>query len=215
MGSRQELASAADCLRWPLYRSGSERRPLLSERRPSARLRAPGNRTAGQPPFAAAGRELLSIMLGAVGAAAGAVQRTCRTAGDHLRAAAAGPTRFQAAQTAEHSTLEHDQEKWAPVFREDHAQTNKLFKKRRQTKHLQERVMRHLFTGLVAAVAVMAAAPAFACGYTPCGAPVYVAPAPVVDYGCNPCGGGGWAHERLAAPEQQYYYVNQGPTYTG
>ena len=22
-------------------------------------------------------------------------------------------------------------------------------------------------------------------------------------------------HERLAAPEQQYYYVNQGPTYTG
>jgi hypothetical protein len=73
--------------------------------------------------------------------------------------------------------------------------------------------MRHLFTGLVAAVAVMAAAPAFACGYTPCGAPVYVAPAPVVDYGCNPCSG--WAHERLAAPEQQYYYVNQGPTYTG
>jgi hypothetical protein len=72
--------------------------------------------------------------------------------------------------------------------------------------------MRQLFTGLVAAVAVMAAAPAFACGYTPCGAPVYVAPAPVVDYGCNPCG---WAHERLAAPEQQYYYVNQGPTYTG
>ena len=75
--------------------------------------------------------------------------------------------------------------------------------------------MRHLFTGLVAAVAVIAAAPAFACGYNPCGAPVYVAPAPVVGYGCNPCGGGGWAHERLAAPEQQYYYVNQGPTYTG
>ncbi len=74
--------------------------------------------------------------------------------------------------------------------------------------------MRHLFTGLIAAVAVTVAAPALACGYTPCGAPVYVAPAPV-DYGCNPCGGGGWAHERLAAPEQQYYYVNQGPTYTG
>jgi hypothetical protein len=72
--------------------------------------------------------------------------------------------------------------------------------------------MRQLFTGLVAAVAVMAAPPAFACGYNPCGAPVYVAPAPVVDYGCNPCGVGGWAHERLAAPEQQYYYVNQGPT---
>ncbi len=75
--------------------------------------------------------------------------------------------------------------------------------------------MRHLFTGLVAAVAVMAAAPALACGYNPCAAPVYVAPAPVAHYGCNPCGGGGWAHQRLAAPEQQYYYVNQGPTYTG
>jgi hypothetical protein len=74
--------------------------------------------------------------------------------------------------------------------------------------------MRHLFTGLIAAVAVMATAPAFACGYTPCGAPqVYVAP--VVDYGCNPCGGGGWTQQRLIAPEQQYYYVNQGPTYTG
>ena len=76
--------------------------------------------------------------------------------------------------------------------------------------------MRHLITGLVAAVAVMAAAPAMACGYTPCAQPqVYVAP--VASYGCNPCGGGGggWAHERLAAPEQQYYYVNQGPTYTG
>src|ERR1700704_762493 len=119
-------------------------------------------------------------MVGAVGAAAGAVQRAGRSAGDHLRAAGAGPSRFQAAQTAERSTLE------------------KQFKKLRQTKHLQERVMRHLFTGLVAAVAVMAAAPAFACGYTPCAAPVYVAP--VADYGCNPCGGGGWAHERLPPP---------------
>ena len=78
--------------------------------------------------------------------------------------------------------------------------------------------MRQLFTGLVAAVAVMAAAPAFACGYNPCAAPVYVAPAPVVNYGCSPCGGGasyGYGYERLAAPEQQYYYVNQGPTYSG
>ncbi len=72
--------------------------------------------------------------------------------------------------------------------------------------------MRQMITGLIAAVAVMAAAPAMACGYTPCGQPqAYVAP--VENYGCNPCGG--WAHERLAAPEQQYYYVNQGPTYTG
>ena len=40
---------------------------------------------------------------------------------------------------------------------------------------------------------------------------VYVAP--VAAYGCNPCGG--WVRERLADPEQQYYFVNQGPTYTG
>src|ERR1700710_1972525 len=141
-------------------------------------------------------------MVGAVGAAARTVQRAGRTAGDHLRAAGAGPSRFQAAQAGARS-----------VLRKQALQETRHFKKRRQTKHLQERVMRHLFTGLVAAVAVMAAAPTFACGYNPCGAPVYVAPAPVVDYGCNPCGGGGWAHERLAAPEQQYYYVNQGPTY--
>jgi hypothetical protein len=72
-----------------------------------------------------------------------------------------------------------------------------------------------MISGLVAAVAVMAAAPAMACGFNPCGQPeVYVAPAPAYSYsGCNPCGG--WAHERLADPEQQYYYVNQGPTYSG
>jgi hypothetical protein len=75
--------------------------------------------------------------------------------------------------------------------------------------------MRQMISGLVAAVAVMAAAPAMACGFNPCGQPeVYVAPAPAYSYsGCNPCGG--WAHERLADPVQQYYYVNQGPTYTG
>jgi hypothetical protein len=74
--------------------------------------------------------------------------------------------------------------------------------------------MRQIFKGLIAAVAVMAAAPAMACGYyAPCGQPqVYVAP--VAAYaGCNPCGG--WVRERLPDPEQQYYYVNQGPTYTG
>src|ERR1043166_5888344 len=83
--------------------------------------------------------------------------------------------------------------------------------------------MRHLITGLVAAVAVMAAAPAMACGYNACWQPsVYVAPvAPVapVAYGfagCGGCGGWGWGvRERLPDPEQQYYYVNQGPTYTG
>ena len=72
--------------------------------------------------------------------------------------------------------------------------------------------MRHLIKGLIAAVAVMAAAPAMACGYSPCAQPVYVAP--VAAYaGCSPCGG--WVHERLPDPEQQYYYVNQGPTFTG
>ncbi len=75
--------------------------------------------------------------------------------------------------------------------------------------------MRHLIKGLIAAVAVMAAAPAMACGDSACGQPqVYVAPVATYGYaGCNPCGG--WVRERLPDPEQQYYYVNQGPTYTG
>jgi hypothetical protein len=74
--------------------------------------------------------------------------------------------------------------------------------------------MRQILKGLIAAVAVMAAAPAMACGYAPCVAPVYVAPAVTYGYaGCSPCGG--WVRERLPDPEQQYYYVNQGPTYTG
>jgi hypothetical protein len=75
--------------------------------------------------------------------------------------------------------------------------------------------MRQMISGLIAAVAVMAAAPAMACGFNPCGQPqVYVAPVETYSYsGCNPCGG--WGHERLADPVQQYYYVNQGPTYTG
>lgn len=74
--------------------------------------------------------------------------------------------------------------------------------------------MRHLISGMVAAVAVMAAAPAMACGYgyvSPC-AQTYVAPT----YGYGGCGiGCGWATERLADPVQQYYYVNQGPVYSG
>ena len=72
--------------------------------------------------------------------------------------------------------------------------------------------MRHLIKGLIAAVAVMAAAPAMACGYSACAQPPVYA-APVAAYGCNSCGG--WVRERLPDPEQQYYYVNQGPTYTG
>jgi hypothetical protein len=97
--------------------------------------------------------------------------------------------------------------------------------------------MRQTISGLVAAVAVMTASavPAMACGgglfqssCSPCGQ-TYVSPceqsyvaAPVYT-GCN-TGCGGWAHERLPDPEQQYYgytntqqyyYVNQGPTYSG
>lgn len=74
--------------------------------------------------------------------------------------------------------------------------------------------MRQRFSGLVAAIAVMTASavPAMACGYgSPC-APPHV-PAPAYS-GCD-TGCGGWARERLPDPVQQYYYVNQGPTYTG
>ncbi|WFU19720.1 hypothetical protein [Bradyrhizobium sp. CB3481] len=74
--------------------------------------------------------------------------------------------------------------------------------------------MRQILKGLIAAVAVMVAAPAMACGYAPCAAPIYAAPAVSYGYaGCGPCGG--WVRERLPDPEQQYYWVNQGPTYTG
>lgn len=98
--------------------------------------------------------------------------------------------------------------------------------------------MRKMISGLVAAVAVMTAGavPAMACGgglftsCSPCGqeyacgqsqvyqAPVYVAPAPAYSAystGCNTGCGGNWAHERLPDPMHQYYYVNQGPTYSG
>jgi hypothetical protein len=91
--------------------------------------------------------------------------------------------------------------------------------------------MRHTISGLVAAIALVAASAAQACGgglfqgsctscgwgyASPCAQPyVYAAPAPV--YGC--CG----VYERLPDPVphhyadyvHQYYYVNQGPTYTG
>jgi len=93
--------------------------------------------------------------------------------------------------------------------------------------------MRQTISGLVAAIAMVTASavPAMACGgglfdsscspcgqayVSPCVQPqVYVSPAPTYEYsGCN-TGCGGWAHERLPDPVQQYYYVNQGPTYTG
>ena len=81
--------------------------------------------------------------------------------------------------------------------------------------------MRHMISGLVAAVAVHGRRARNGVRFHPLRRQpqVYVAPVVTPEYsGCNPCGGGwggGWAHERLADPEQQYYYVNQGPTYTG
>jgi hypothetical protein len=98
--------------------------------------------------------------------------------------------------------------------------------------------MRQMISGLVAALAVVAASavPAAACGLfqggcspcgqayvSPCAQPqVYVAPQPVYS-GCNSCGG---YRERLPDPvqqyedapapvQQQYYYVDQGPSYSG
>jgi hypothetical protein len=84
--------------------------------------------------------------------------------------------------------------------------------------------MRQTISGLVAAIAVVAAsaAPAMACGWAvPC-AQTYV---PAYTYsGCN-TGCGGWGFERLPDPveqyhsapiaQPQYYYADQGPTYTG
>src|SRR5262249_31516012 len=79
------------------------------------------------------------------------------------------------------------------------------------------------------ALAVMTAgvAPAAACGYgggwgggccntgyvSPC-ATAYV---PTYSYSYDMCGtcGNNWAYERLAEPTTPYYYVNQGPTYSG
>jgi hypothetical protein len=82
--------------------------------------------------------------------------------------------------------------------------------------------MRQMISGLVAAIAVVgaSAAPASACGLfqSTCGA--YVAP---IYSGCNTGCGGGWGYERLPDPVQQYYpeaihqyyYADQGPSYSG
>jgi hypothetical protein len=100
----------------------------------------------------------------------------------------------------------------------------------------QERVMRQMISGLIAAAAVMTAgaAPAMACGglfggCSPCGQ-AYVSPcaqsyaqtyAPAFNYtggyagGCGGGCGGGVAYERLPELSPQYYHVNQGPAYSG
>jgi hypothetical protein len=88
--------------------------------------------------------------------------------------------------------------------------------------------MRRTISGLVAVaglaiagLAVAGSAPAMACGYaSPCGPPVAYQPAytyqPTYGYGHSGCGGCGAAqYERLPEPTRQYYYVNQGPTYSG
>lgn len=87
--------------------------------------------------------------------------------------------------------------------------------------------MRHLIKGMVAAFAVMTAgaAPAMACGWSPC-ANTYYAPTYTYEQaytstpaysGCGGCGTAvtGWGYEHLAEPSTQYYYADQGPTYSG
>ena len=74
--------------------------------------------------------------------------------------------------------------------------------------------MRQMISGVVAALAVVAAgvAPAKACGFMPC-EQTYM---PTYGYsGCATGCSAGWGYERLAEPTTQYYFVNQGPTYTG
>jgi hypothetical protein len=75
--------------------------------------------------------------------------------------------------------------------------------------------MRQWISGMVAAMAVMtaSAAPALACGYGGCCGGAFAPCAPAYQYGA--CGGCGWTYERLADPVTQYYYVNQGPTFSG
>jgi hypothetical protein len=93
--------------------------------------------------------------------------------------------------------------------------------------------MRQTISGVVAAIAVMtaSAAPASACGYTACApyAEGYRSAPTVFGTGCSNCGGS-WGYDvyqRMAEPDTQYYptaryspatqyyYVNQGPTYSG
>lgn len=90
--------------------------------------------------------------------------------------------------------------------------------------------MRQTILSAFAALAAVtiSAAPALACGYAscaPCATPCAETYAPAYTYaphygyapayaGCNTCNTG-WAFEHLAEPTTQYYYVNQGPTYSG
>jgi hypothetical protein len=87
--------------------------------------------------------------------------------------------------------------------------------------------MRRTISGMIAVIAVMTASAAQACGgglfqgsCSPCGWGYASRCAPALGYGCNSgCAG----FERLPDPVphhytdyvHQYYYVNQGPTYSG
>ncbi|NPU63449.1 hypothetical protein HL667_00375 [Bradyrhizobium sp. 83012] len=90
--------------------------------------------------------------------------------------------------------------------------------------------MRGMISGLVAiaGLAVAGSAPAAACGATACAPCGYASPcAPTVtyqptytyqpgySYGHAGCGSCSAHYERLPEPTRQYYYVNQGPTYSG
>jgi hypothetical protein len=77
--------------------------------------------------------------------------------------------------------------------------------------------MRKMISGMVAAMAVLTASavPASACGYGGCCGGAFAPCAPIYAPAYAGCGGCGWAYERLAEPETQYYYVNQGPTFSG
>jgi hypothetical protein len=80
--------------------------------------------------------------------------------------------------------------------------------------------MRQTIAGVAAAIAVMTvgAVPAMACGglYPGYAGPCLQRYVPT-QYHHGGCYGGcgGWTYPRLPDPVQQYYYVNQGPTYTG
>ena len=79
--------------------------------------------------------------------------------------------------------------------------------------------MRQSISSVLAALAAVtvSAVPALACGYGPC-APYTYAPAYTYTSAYGGCATGcnsGWAFEHLAEPASQYYYVNQGPTYSG
>ena len=73
--------------------------------------------------------------------------------------------------------------------------------------------MRHLIKGLIAAVAVMARPPRDGMRLQRLRRAGLCRAGRGRLFGCERCGG--WVRERLPDPQQQYYWVNQGPTYTG